>query len=465
MQIFSNRTRKLVKTISRFTELAHSGEIRIDGKLVLAGDDSGAIQVFDLNSRAILRTWKEHKQPVWKARFSPDVLTSIMSVSDDKTVKLWDLPTAEAVTTFVGHTDYVRTGTYLSGSTGGQLIVSGSYDGSVKLWDARAAGRSVMTFKHAAPVEDVLPMANGTTILASADNQVSVLNLVASKVEKVLHVHQKTVTSLALASKGTRVISGGLDGHVKVFETTGWNVVADSKYSSPILSLGVITTGEEHDDFHLVVGMQSGLLSIKSRITGAQKKKEAQREKEMKALLDGNLEQYDKEKSRRRKRGRERIPGKPANYAGEPADIVVEGEKRRKKLPPWQRALHQGEYAKAMDWVLDHKLNTSMMVQLSCFTALRHQHAFRAALKDRDDVSLQPIIRWVSRQITDPRFVVIAYELALDILDLYSNKLGESKAFDSRMIQLITIVRQEVEYVQQACQTQGMLDMILPASA
>jgi hypothetical protein len=48
VQIYAPRTQKLVKTISRFKEVAHSGNIRADGKLLVAGDDSGLVQVSHL---------------------------------------------------------------------------------------------------------------------------------------------------------------------------------------------------------------------------------------------------------------------------------------------------------------------------------------------------------------------------------------------------------------------------------
>src|ERR1700733_3789484 len=46
VQIFSSRTRKLLKTISRFNvdDVAHSGNIRRDGRILVAGGDSGAVQ-------------------------------------------------------------------------------------------------------------------------------------------------------------------------------------------------------------------------------------------------------------------------------------------------------------------------------------------------------------------------------------------------------------------------------------
>lgn len=60
--IYAPKTGKVVKTITRFKDTARGGEFRKDGKLVVAGGDDGVVQVFDVNSRAILRTMKEHNQ-------------------------------------------------------------------------------------------------------------------------------------------------------------------------------------------------------------------------------------------------------------------------------------------------------------------------------------------------------------------------------------------------------------------
>lgn len=45
VQIYAPRTQKVTKTISRFKDIARSGCIRADGKLVVAGDDTGLVQV------------------------------------------------------------------------------------------------------------------------------------------------------------------------------------------------------------------------------------------------------------------------------------------------------------------------------------------------------------------------------------------------------------------------------------
>ncbi|KAI9849903.1 MAG: hypothetical protein M1837_000117 [Sclerophora amabilis] len=459
VQLFSIRTRKLVKTITRFDETAHSGEIRRDGRVMLAGDDKGLMQVFDVNSRAILRTWKEHKQPVWTTKFSPTELTTLMSASDDMTVKLWDLPSQNSVTTFVGHGDYVRTGAFMPGQSA-NLLVSGSYDETVRIWDPRSPGKSVMTFKHAAPVESVLPLPSGSTVIASAGNQISVLDLVAGKPLQLLKNHQKTVSSLCLGSNGSRVLSGGLDGHVKIFETTGWNVVAGSKYPSPILSLSVIPSGPSQEDRHLVVGLQSGILSVRTRLSGQQKVRERERQKEMKALIEGTLDQHDKKVAKTKPRGREkRLRGK--DFMGEGADVIIEGDDKRKhkKLDKWELNLRKGRYAAALDEVLDGSHDS--LTVLTLLMALRHRSATRAALQGRDEVTLQPILKWLSKHVADPRYVRISVDVGTLLLDLYSVHAGQSPDIDRLIKMFHGRVRKEVERAQQACRTGGMLGMLM----
>lgn len=45
IQIYSSKTNRVIKTISKFKETARSGVIRDDGKLVMGADDSGLVQV------------------------------------------------------------------------------------------------------------------------------------------------------------------------------------------------------------------------------------------------------------------------------------------------------------------------------------------------------------------------------------------------------------------------------------
>ncbi|KAK4994658.1 U3 small nucleolar RNA-associated protein 15 [Elasticomyces elasticus] len=469
VQIFSSKARKLLKTISRFgvDDIAHSGEIRRDRRILIAGGDSGAIQAFDTSSRAILKTWREHKLPVWCTKWSPSSggLTELMSCSDDKTVRLWDLPSDQSSATFVGHQDYVRSGCFIQPGQS-TLLVSGSYDQTVRVWDPRNndRGRAAMLFKHSAAVEAVLGMPSGTSLLAASDNEITVLDLVAGRPVQLLRNHQKTVTSLALAQDGTRVVSAGLDGHVKVFETSSWSVVAGIKYPSPLLSLSVVGVGLNREDRHLVVGMQSGLLSIRTRLSGQQKVIAREKEKEMQALVAGNIEEYDRKSGKGSKgmltKGRERSM-RGRDFTGEGADIIIDGNARGKirNQSKWETALRKGKYGEALDLVLDAKSfdNTAMLTLL---TALRHRSALRTALSNRGSDKLQPILRWLLRYIAHPRYLSITSDVALLVLDLYADQFGQTPDVDVLINRIHKRVRHCAELSQQAQGSLGCLEML-----
>lgn len=463
VQLYSTKTRKLVKTITRFDDVAYSGELRHDGRVLVAGDETGAIQAFDVNSRAILKTWKEQKQPVHVTKWSPKETTSLMSCGDDTTVRLWDLPSDNSIATFRGHSDYVRAGCFLSGQNN-NILVSGSYDSTVRLWDARTPEAAVMTFKHVSSVEDVLSMPSGTQLVASADNQVAILDIVAGKPLHMIKNHQKTVTSLCLASQGSRLVTGGLDGHIKVFETTGWNVVAGSKYASPILSLRVITAGAAREDKHVAIGMSDGTLSIKTRLSGEQKVRERERQREMEALLAGRIEEHDRKKAKlARKRGagwERRFRGRDFN--GEGADIVIDGNVRTKidkKMKNWDRAMHATKYSEALDHALASKQGP---IILSTLTELRYRSALRAALENRNEDTLQPVLHWIWTNVSTTQYTRICVQVAMIVMDLYSKHVGSSQAISHLVNKLHTRIREEIERSKQAIETKGMLELLLP---
>ncbi|KAL7275830.1 U3 small nucleolar RNA-associated protein 15 [Rhizina undulata] len=458
IKIFSSKTRSVSKTISRFKDIAYSGHIRPDGKALVAGDATGLIQVFNLSSRAILRTWDEHKQPVHVTKFSPTSLTTVLSASDDSSVRLWDLPTGKSTNTFLGHDDYVRAAAFLPGSAA-TMVVSGGYDGTVRVWDPRASEKkgAVMNLTHESPVDAVLPMPGATTILAASGPVVQVWDVVAARPLSVLANHQKTVTALTVSAAGEggmgrRVITGGLDGHVKIYDPVSWKVVYGVKYPAPILSVGV-----SPDEKHMAVGMVGGLLSIRTRTSGKEKVKEREKEKVFDMIAQGIDPITGAGAKKKSSTYARKIRG--MDFKGEGVDVVAEADGKRKKERAWERNLRKGRYWDALDAVLN--TNTPPITTFTLLNELKYRNATRAALMNRDEVTLQPVLKWLIKHIADPRYVDIIVDVALSILDMYSHALGQSPEFDRLIKRLYDRVTREIENSKQACQTKGMLGMLL----
>ncbi|GBG72196.1 hypothetical protein CBR_g11128 [Chara braunii] len=247
---------------------AYSGSLRQDGKALVAGGETGIIQVLDAGSRLVLRQLKGHSRAVHFSRYAEDKV-HIFSAGDDNTARWWDASSEESLLRLGGHTDYVRCGA--TGGASRDVWATGSYDHTVRLWDIRT-GKCVMQLQHGRPLEDVAFFPSGGLFVSAGANYMNIWDIIAGgRLLKRVSNHQKTITSVQVSSPlgvatqstviggdGPRLISASLDGHVKVYELDSFKTTHSSRYPAPILSMAVSPTLQT-----LAVGLSTGLLSIR----------------------------------------------------------------------------------------------------------------------------------------------------------------------------------------------------------
>ncbi|BFZ57447.1 U3 small nucleolar RNA-associated protein 15 [Savitreella phatthalungensis] len=456
VQIYSARTRHIARTISRFTDVVYTAEFRRDGKLVVACDASGLVQVFDAASRSILKTINAHKLPTHAATFSPHTLTTLATASDDKTVRVWDLGSSNAIHTFNGHEDYVRSVACMPNSA--HLFVSGAYDNTVRVWDSRVQerGSEVARFSHDATVEKVLPIASsGATVASAGGLETRVWDLVAMSPIPLrsLQNHARGVSSLALNGTRTRLISGGLDGHLKIYDTQDYKVVHGVRYPSAVMSVAV-----SPDDRHLVVGMSTGALSIRTR----SRKDESPESLPKKPPSSKSLT------VQRFLRGNDYRPSTDQNQTIAASAIINPDDRtdNGKSLHPWDRALRRYAYADALDLVLprDGGERQSSATVYAVLHDLKRRSGLRQALSDRDDVGLVGVLRWLCRSVRDPRMTELCVDVAMCILDIYGPALAASATTDALIHRLAHRTADVLQAANNAAKINGALTMIVHAA-
>eukprot|EP01052_Picozoa_sp_SAG31_P021259 SAG31_NODE_1635_length_7682_cov_5.457471_1_plen_494_part_10 len=157
-------------------------------------------------------TLQGHTSAVTSVCFSAGGET-IVSGSNDKSVKIWDAATGECVQTLQGHTGVVRSVCF---SAGGETIISGSWDQSVKIWDA-AIGECVQTLQgHTGPVRSVCFSAGGEKIVSgSYDRSVKIWDAATGECVQTLQGHTGGVWSVCFSAGGEKIVSGSDDESVK----------------------------------------------------------------------------------------------------------------------------------------------------------------------------------------------------------------------------------------------------------
>ncbi len=109
----------------------------------------------------------------------------------------------------------------------GKLVLSGSTDKTVRVWEV-ASSRCIATLEgHSNSVMSVAWSPDGKRALSgSSDNTIRVWEVANGQCMATLEDHSNSVTSVAWSPEGKRALSGSLDKTVKVWEIDSWRCIA-----------------------------------------------------------------------------------------------------------------------------------------------------------------------------------------------------------------------------------------------
>ncbi|XP_069606606.1 U3 small nucleolar RNA-associated protein 15 homolog [Ranitomeya imitator] len=431
IHIYGRYSQEPIKTFSRFKDTAYCGAYRGDGRLLAAGCEDSVVQLFDINGKAALRQFIGHSKAVHFVDFTGDNFR-LVSGSDDYASKIWDIPNGTEISTYREHTDYVRCG--CASKLNDDLFVTGSYDHTVKVFDARTE-KSVMTMEHEQPVENVLLFPSGGLLVSAGGRYVKVWDLLkGGQLLVSLRNHHKTVTSLCLSSSGQRLLSASLDRHVKVYSTMNYKVVHSFDYAASILSLALAP-----DDEMIVVGMTNGVLNVKHRKPEEKKSHEPSR----------------------RKHPSYRMFVKGKDYMPKQDDFIV-SKPVRQHLRKYDKLLRGFQVSAALDAALEAR---SPEVIVAVMNEIERRGTLKNALAGRDEKQLCQILTFLMKYIVDPRFSSILLNVSEKVIDIYSSIINQSSVVDKLFLKLQDTLEKEVNYQEELLEVLGMMDTLFATMA
>jgi COMPASS component SWD3 len=162
-----------------------------------------------------LQTLQGHARGINDVAWSPTA-EYLATASDDKSLRVWDAETGDALVEFRGHTNFVFSCAFNPQSN---LLVSGSFDETVKIWDVRS-GDCVSTLPaHSDPVTGVDFNRDGTCIVSgSHDGLIRIWDTMTGECLKTIYAGgNPPVSFVRFSPNGKFVLSGTLDSTLRLW--------------------------------------------------------------------------------------------------------------------------------------------------------------------------------------------------------------------------------------------------------
>jgi WD40 repeat protein len=157
-----------------------------------------------------------HAAPVKAIALSPDG-TLLVSGSQDGVIVLWEMLTKKKIVELKEHIDEVTSLAFCT-SIDIPLFVSGSNDRTVRIWDADTNKLKIKIDAGCGVLAVAIAPDGKTVYSAGDDNLIRGWDVETGKLTATLKGHENMVVSLALSRDGKTLISGGRDNSIRLWD-------------------------------------------------------------------------------------------------------------------------------------------------------------------------------------------------------------------------------------------------------
>ncbi|KAL1302997.1 hypothetical protein AAFC00_003313 [Neodothiora populina] len=140
------------------------------GQYILTGSSDRTVRLFNPLTGNLIQTYAAHGYEVLDLSVA-EANDRFISVGGDKTVFLWDVATAQTLRRWTGHGRGINACAF--GGPGDSVIITGSFDATVKIWDTKQRSeKPIMNLTDATDSVSSIDVVGAEIITGSVDGRV-----------------------------------------------------------------------------------------------------------------------------------------------------------------------------------------------------------------------------------------------------------------------------------------------------
>ncbi|XP_072946599.1 WD repeat-containing protein 48 homolog isoform X2 [Epargyreus clarus] len=235
---------RYIQSMEHHTDWVNDIVLCCGGKNLISASSDTTVKVWNAPKGFCMSTLRTHKDYVRTLAYAKDK-EQVASAGLDRAIFLWDVNTLTALTasnntvttsSLVGNKESIYS---LAMNPPGTIIVSGSTEKVLRVWDPRNCSRLMKLRGHADNVKALVVSRDGSQCVSgSSDGTIKLWSLSQQRCVSTIRVHSEAVWALLATENFSHIISGGRDRLVIVTELRNpENFVIVCEETAPILKL------------------------------------------------------------------------------------------------------------------------------------------------------------------------------------------------------------------------------------
>ncbi|WWD16408.1 hypothetical protein CI109_100834 [Kwoniella shandongensis] len=183
---------------------------------MLSSSQDGTVRLWSLDTYSNLVVYRGHgRDPVWDVEWGP-MGVYFATASRDRTARLWSSDRVTPLRMYTGHLSDVNCVKFHPNSL---YLATGSNDASCRLWDVQRGACVRLFLGHTDAVTTMAISPDGKTLAsAGLDCSIWLWDLGSSRPIKKMVGHKAPIQSLSFSAESSVLVSGGLDSTVRCWD-------------------------------------------------------------------------------------------------------------------------------------------------------------------------------------------------------------------------------------------------------
>uniref|UniRef100_A0A224XL35 WD repeat-containing protein 48 homolog n=1 Tax=Panstrongylus lignarius TaxID=156445 RepID=A0A224XL35_9HEMI len=232
-----------IQSMEHHTDWVNDIVLCCGGKNLISASSDTTVKVWNAHKGFCMSTLRTHKDYVRALAYAKEI-EQVASAGLDRAIFLWDVNTLTALTA----SNNTVTTSSISGSKNsiyslamnpsGTVIISGSTEKVLRVWDPRSCNKQMKLIGHSDNVKALVVNRDGTQCLSgSSDGTIKMWSLGQQQCIQTIRIHNEGVWALIASDNFTQVISGGRDKKVYLTDLRTKRSVLLCEEVAPVLKM------------------------------------------------------------------------------------------------------------------------------------------------------------------------------------------------------------------------------------